>query len=212
MDDVLVCDPEPTSARRARTYVVDHLQEWGLDHLVDSAALMTSELATNALTHTGQPFRVRILRRRAAVRVEVEDTSPVLPHVRETTPVDEIDLDRIGDLSVEVAANDLFSGLGMVDAVATAWGSERVDDGKIVWFELSTSSAFEEDRTRASLRDPHPQDEDIGLLAPTGFQDLDDARRPVWLPVGMTVLAVVTVIAVVWLGLWAGGVIGAVWY
>lgn len=205
MDDDLICEPAPASARVARRYVVDHLQEWGLDHLVDQAALMTSELATIALNTTDQPFRVRVLQRQGAVRVEVADAGPTLPELRAASPA--ADDEVIGDL---------FSGLGMVDAIATAWGSEPrpEDDGKVVWFELSTAAPSLDaivgespEARRAAFDDALDEVYALQSLS-AAADDQTGFSPPVWL-LAATALAIVAVLG---LGLWAGGVLGAVWY
>ena len=81
MDARVECQPDPASVRTARLFVVDRLQEWGVDELVDSAALLTSELATNAVLHTRRPFSVDVIRAGDAIRVEVTDQSEEIPHL-----------------------------------------------------------------------------------------------------------------------------------
>lgn len=126
MSDLLACEPAPSTVRSARLFVVDKLQEWGRDDLVDSAALLTSELVTNAVLHTGKPFTVRVAQRGSHVRVEVADSVHLLPSpARGGAAGEPLDLDHA------------FRGLNIVDSVASAWGSESIPgDGKIVWFEL----------------------------------------------------------------------------
>lgn len=152
MSDLLACEPAPSTVRSARLFVVDKLQAWGRDDLVDSAALLTSELVTNAVLHTGKPFTVRVAQRGAHVRVEVADSVHVLPsppHGGEVTEA--LDLDHA------------FRGLSIVDSVASAWGSESIPgDGKVVWFELvGTRDGAGARRGAASelsdLRDPGPR-------------------------------------------------------
>lgn len=117
-------------ARLARLFAVQHLAEWGVPYrsgLSESAALVTAELAANAVRHcggTGRDFRLRVLLGPGeGVRVEVTDACadrPLPPGLR--TPSD-----------------DLTSGHGLllVDAVATRWGSTHNDCvSKTVWAEL----------------------------------------------------------------------------
>lgn len=87
------------------------------DELKQRAALVLSELATNAVLHAGTPFFVRVHHDGRSVRVEVEDASPALP-----------------DLAGESAMSG--RGLRIVDAPATNWGSQRKAGGKVVWAEL----------------------------------------------------------------------------
>lgn len=157
MDARCDCTAEATSVRRARLFVVDKLQEWGRDELVDTAALLTSELATNAVVHTGRPYSVRVGRRRRGIRVEVADSAPEPPHLKAPLPLD--GTSEVGHLDGSDASPErLFSGLGMVDAVAARWGSDPAASGKVVWFELDGAEG--DDRARLSdlsdLRSPEP--------------------------------------------------------
>lgn len=159
MRDTLDCSPEPSSVRAARLFVVDKLQEWRCDDLVDSAALVTSELATNAVVHTGMPYSVHVERRADGVRVEVVDLRHDLPLRPDTTTAEGAAGDEPYGGSGD--ANVLFSGLGMVDAVATRWGSEpRPGNGKVVWFELVTSRSSDSRSRAADLRDLRDNDDD----------------------------------------------------
>jgi len=220
MRDTLDCSPEPSSVRAARLFVVDKLQEWQCDDLVDSAALVTSELATNAVVHTGMPYSVHVERRADGVRVEVVDLRHDLP-LRPDSPTDAHGdgEDALFDGSAD--GNILFSGLGMVDAIATRWGSELMpDNGKVVWFELVTSRSGESRSRAADLRDLRDDDDDawsklaVGALVQDGrearhlarsedFADPDvwGRRRHVgrWLLVG-TVLVVAVVGSLVLFG------------
>lgn len=144
------CEPVPSSVRSARLFVVDRLQAWRCDELVDTVALLTSELATNAVVHTGLPYSVRVARRGPGVRVEVADRADTLP-----TPPEVIDLDHADGDDLQFS----FSGLSIVERTATAWGSQPVPgDGKIVWFEVMPSADTSDGRVRVSdlsdLREP----------------------------------------------------------
>jgi anti-sigma regulatory factor (Ser/Thr protein kinase) len=93
--------------------------------------LLTSELVTNALVHGGGPITVRVDLREEpipgdgshdTVRIEVGDTSPVQPEVKQVEADEE-------------------SGRGMllVDALAPRWGvKSRPGPGKAVWFEFAS--------------------------------------------------------------------------
>ena len=153
----LQCAAEPSSVRVARQFVVDKLQEWRCDELVDSAALMTSELATNAVVHTQRPYSVCVERRSGGIRVEVADSAQELPPRPEVVPaMGEARFahhaDHLQSFHGEpLDVNNLFTGLGMVDAMATRWGSETVPgNGKVVWFELA---APRDGGTRARVSD-----------------------------------------------------------
>lgn len=125
--------------RMARRFVVEKLQEWRCDELADRAALVTSELATNAVVHTGMPYSVVVERHGDGVRVEVADAIREMPPhpaaIRQVGTTATADSSRSGH---RVDANRLFSGLGLVDAVATRWGRDALPDGgKVVWFEIA---------------------------------------------------------------------------
>jgi anti-sigma regulatory factor (Ser/Thr protein kinase) len=106
----------PAAARRL---VVGALRRWGVVPVADDAALVASELATNAVLHARGPFTVEVRRCDDRVRVTVTDRSAGLAVPRTLGP---------GATSGR--------GLHMVAAVATAWGTGAAADGKTVWAEL----------------------------------------------------------------------------
>jgi hypothetical protein len=215
VDARVECQPDPGSVRQARLFVVDRLQEWGADDVVESAALLTSELATNAVLHTRRPFVVEVLHTGTVVRVEVSDRSEEIPHLPRHLAPSATNGASTGDvLGGDVGAEErLFSGLGMVDAVASRWGAEpRPGEGKVVWFELARAADQEHDGLRA-LR--HLQDEPdplVAVLPPLEAEGLDDVRRVALLRALAIVVFVALLGVAVYAGLWAGGVLGEVWY
>jgi anti-sigma regulatory factor (Ser/Thr protein kinase) len=86
---------------------------------VDSAALLTSELVTNAVLHGGQTITLTVEDRGGAVRVTVVDDGAGTPAVRLPSPGD-----------------GAGRGLQLVDQIATRWGVDALGLGKGVWFEL----------------------------------------------------------------------------
>lgn len=64
---------------QARRFVTARLAAAGLEELSEAAALVTTELVTNALVHTGSSPTLRMLLMAESVRIEVEDACPVLP-------------------------------------------------------------------------------------------------------------------------------------
>lgn len=107
----------PTGARR---FVTETLQAWGRGHLADDAAVVATELAANAAVHARTPFTVTVSDRPGgAVRIAVHDGSTEPPRPRRAAA-----LDGSG------------RGLGLVDALAAAWGTEPGPDGKVVWADL----------------------------------------------------------------------------
>jgi anti-sigma regulatory factor (Ser/Thr protein kinase) len=124
MEASLDLAPDPRSARSARNFLRATLTDWGLSGLVDVAALLTSELVTNAILHARTPVRLTLRGGTTALRVEVCDQSSVIPSPRHYS-----------------ASSGTGRGLVLVDQLAQRWGTEAVSDqiGKIVWFELPVS-------------------------------------------------------------------------
>ncbi|HVM06273.1 MAG TPA: ATP-binding protein [Acidimicrobiales bacterium] len=111
-------DPEPSSTRAARRLVTDALEAAALDGAVTSAALVVSELATNAVLHARTPFEVRLRVGAGAVRIEVRDGSTRRPTVRNFSD-----------------AASSGRGLQVVQQLSEEWGVEADADGsgKTVW-------------------------------------------------------------------------------
>ncbi|MFE4953987.1 ATP-binding protein [Streptomyces sp. NPDC056653] len=118
-------------ARLARTLAVQQLTEWcGIPHDSDSArtvALVTAELASNAISHghlPGREFRLTLLLLPHGFRVEVTDTRPE----RLPQPV-----------MPQPAYETSGRGLLLVQAYADRWGYKIRDAyTKTVWAEIST--------------------------------------------------------------------------
>jgi GAF domain-containing protein/anti-sigma regulatory factor (Ser/Thr protein kinase) len=113
----LECDP--ASAPLARRAVRTFLREHGLSHLEYTAALLTSELVTNAVVHAHTAVGLRVSAIGDRLRVEASDGSRRRP-VR-VQPGDE-----------DVGGR----GLMLLDRLARTWDVRRTPDGKTVWFEL----------------------------------------------------------------------------
>ena len=102
-----------------RNFVVDRLREWGCTDSY-TAALLVSELLTNAVTHAGGMVGVEVEMDDQGVTVGVHDYSPTPPTM---TPA--ADLAEHG------------RGMTLVDGLATTWGSRTwPDQSKTVWFQL----------------------------------------------------------------------------
>lgn len=113
---VITLDSSPESARRARGLA----RAVSLTSLREDAALVISELISNARLHGQPPVSIRVLERVEGVRIEVTDAGNSLP-VR-PRPSDEAMTGR---------------GLRLVGAVAQRWGVEPLPaGGKVVWAEL----------------------------------------------------------------------------
>ena len=107
--------------RRARLFVGQVL---GGCPAADDAILLTSELVTNAITHTasgqGGKVVVTVYRADTRVRVEVRDDGSA-----QTPAVCSYD-------TAEVSGY----GLGLVELIAHCWGYRGGQRGRIVWFML----------------------------------------------------------------------------
>ena len=116
----------PASVGTARQVVSRALQEWSLHHLDDTAALLTSELVTNAVLHAGTDLRVEVQRTGGVVRVTVHDGS--LQRPRRKRPGVQAGTGR---------------GIGLLATLATDWGSgpSAPPWRKAVWFELPVDPA-----------------------------------------------------------------------
>jgi anti-sigma regulatory factor (Ser/Thr protein kinase) len=119
-------------ARLARRLVAQQLAAWGVPYDTEAshaAAVVTAELAANAVTHgrlPGRDFRLSLLRLPGLVRIEVTDARPErLPPTPPTTE----------PRSVEA---DSGRGLLLVAAYADRWGCEVRDTcTKTVWAEIA---------------------------------------------------------------------------
>jgi signal transduction histidine kinase len=115
----LALRPEPSSVRDARRYVAAELSAAGFDGAVMSAELLVSELVTNAILHARTPIHVTVDTRGDTARIGVADESALSPRVRSH--------------SVDSGTG---RGLLLVERLASAWGVESENSGKVVWFEL----------------------------------------------------------------------------
>lgn len=97
---------EPDSVRDARAFVRDAVVGWGRRDLVDTAALLISELATNVVLHARTPYAVVLTRARSDILFDVLDDAPTAPAVRDD------------DLHAATGR-----GLALVERLADAWGA-----------------------------------------------------------------------------------------
>jgi anti-sigma regulatory factor (Ser/Thr protein kinase) len=110
---------EPRSAGRARAFVVHHLSEHRLDHLVEPVRLIASELATNAVVHARTAFTVTLSQWDNVVTLSVEDAQPTQVLTVPAWP------DPLADHG---------RGLTIVDQMSDKWGfSTDPRGGKSVW-------------------------------------------------------------------------------
>ena len=107
--------PEVGEIRAARRFVASYAPEG----IRDEVTLVASELVTNAIEHARTPVTVRVEVTGDIIRVEVADSSAIVPTITEL---------------VRDGAHG--RGLHLVDALSKRWGVESNEHGKLVWFEI----------------------------------------------------------------------------
>jgi len=121
------------SPARARRFVIDTLAAWGCVDVLDVAALIATELATNAVLHARTDFTVTVSHSpEGTIRIAVRDASPVRPRPRRAGPFD-----------------GSGRGLALVEALAASWGTDPLPGGKAVWAQLGPTG-----RSRGGGRSP----------------------------------------------------------
>jgi anti-sigma regulatory factor (Ser/Thr protein kinase) len=106
-----------SSPARARRFVGEFLERYGIRRTRDDAMLLTSELVTNAISHAQTDAIVTIDLTHEHLRVSVTDHGPGWPEQGLGDPADGL-------------------GLHFVEQLATKWGAYRMGESKTVWFEL----------------------------------------------------------------------------
>ena len=118
--------PLPTAVSCARLHAVHVLHEWGLRHLAEDAALIVSELITNAIDASvvlseRPPVTLRLLATGTSLMIEAWDHSPLDLEPRQADADDECG-----------------RGLSVVAALSARWGTVRTGrQRKVVWAELT---------------------------------------------------------------------------
>ena len=114
------------SASAVRSLLDRLLASWRLTGRIDDddVKLVATELAANAVVHSGEPHAVTVRYLGDAVRVEVTDSSAALPQPQEPT------VDGLGG-----------RGLHLVQALGSAWGTDALEHGKRVWCEIPVAAA-----------------------------------------------------------------------
>ena len=105
----------------ARREVQAALRAWAVPGDLADVALLTSELVTNAVRHAAGPAVTLVVScSRGQVRVDVHDTSCVLPEV--------------ADIPADAESG---WGLHLVASLSDEWGYYRTPAGKAVYFMLA---------------------------------------------------------------------------
>jgi len=113
--------PEPVSVSHTRRFLREALDLWSLEAVGDAAAVVLSELATNAVLHARTDFTVRLSHPgKHALHLSVTDGSTRLPRWAE-------------DLHGPTGR-----GLRLIDALSAEWGAVlNGAQGKTVWALVS---------------------------------------------------------------------------
>lgn len=112
----------PHAVRHMRRVVRAYLRLWKMFDLAGAAELALTELVTNVIRHVpDRRCTLVVLRQSNGVRVEVHDSSPVMPVMRPAGMLEESG-----------------RGLPTVALITDAWGADPAarGGGKIVWFQL----------------------------------------------------------------------------
>jgi anti-sigma regulatory factor (Ser/Thr protein kinase) len=105
----------------ARALVREACADWSTTAAEDAAALVASELVSNAVVHARSACRVSVAVDDAGLRVGVRDYAPG-PELR-PCPVD--------------SARPAGRGLHLVAMLASAWGVHQHTDGKTTWAQIA---------------------------------------------------------------------------
>jgi PAS domain S-box-containing protein len=117
----IVLPPDPSSPRAARRFLAALLTSWRMPEMLEGdAALLLSELATNAVLHARSPFTVIARFDGSHLVLEVGDGSQAQPRV------------GIRDRSDAPGGR----GLMLIDSISSRWGILPTTNGKRVWFAL----------------------------------------------------------------------------
>jgi anti-sigma regulatory factor (Ser/Thr protein kinase) len=124
----------PSAVPWARRVLRHVLYEWQVESIEDPAALLVSELVTNAVEASGgrtgrdhgQLLMIGLTIRltAASLVLEVWDASPLRPVPQKAD-----------------TASDRGRGLLLIDTLADSWGHRAANGGKIVWCELAVPPA-----------------------------------------------------------------------
>jgi anti-sigma regulatory factor (Ser/Thr protein kinase) len=102
----------------ARNAVREACVDWGFDHLMNIAELVTSELVTNAVRHARTDVDVEVQLRGDFLHLRVRDRSTAVPQLRQEH---------------RPSVGSGGRGLRLVDVYASGWGYVLCADGKVVW-------------------------------------------------------------------------------
>jgi anti-sigma regulatory factor (Ser/Thr protein kinase) len=115
--------PAAASVRDGRRFVTGVLDTWGMPELVETAALLTSELLTNSVLHARTDIVLTLSRHDDGVEIVVRDGSRTAPRRRRH-------------------ATDATTGRGLelLERLASSWEVSLDDEGKSVRFVVNATT------------------------------------------------------------------------
>ncbi|MHB1533776.1 MAG: ATP-binding protein [Acidimicrobiales bacterium] len=152
----VVLPPTLESVAMARRALVRSARRWGCAEAVCAdAALVVSELVTNAVLHARTPTKLLVQSSGDGMRIEVSDTSPEPLLARPSLPPRPVapleDSDELAAL--EAALGDVTMtgrGLALVAALAGSWGVTDQAAGKTVWAQIGPGTPTGDSPARIS--------------------------------------------------------------
>ena len=118
--------PEPRSATRARQLTREQLATACPEEAVEVAALLVTELVSNAILHARTDIVLIVDVGPGRVVLRVRDGSDIAPVARGYGP--------------EAATG---RGIALVEQLASEWGVDRSDHGKEVWCRIDFEAAVD---------------------------------------------------------------------
>jgi len=113
------------SVGRARRFLREMLEAWGVQGYDLAAPQVLTELATNAALHARSEFTVHVLLRDGHLVIEVTDSSPARPQQR-----------HYGTTATT------GRGIALVEALSQEWGVEASPTGKTVWCRVGADTTL----------------------------------------------------------------------
>jgi anti-sigma regulatory factor (Ser/Thr protein kinase) len=128
--------PTTAAAQHARWFAAAVCADWGLGALADTAAVVISELVTNAVTHAAWGHGAGALR----LVMQLTDNGLVIEvhdpdHAHHPALRDEPDAYAVRDPGSDAGCHG--AGLRLIAGLAAACGTRCVGDGKAVWATLT---------------------------------------------------------------------------
>jgi anti-sigma regulatory factor (Ser/Thr protein kinase) len=121
-----------SSVASARSWITEILTRWELEDVLDTAALLTSELVTNAIVHTRTGPSLSAAVAEGALEIGVRDRDPHPAPLRAPGGPADPAMDEA------TRPAEMGRGLLLVDRLAQEWGTTPQQPGKVVWLRLNT--------------------------------------------------------------------------